>query len=43
MDSDIVVRFTDSDGVDHYYSIMDGVDDWEGLADAIADLDEEYG
>lgn len=39
----IVVSFEREDGSFDYYSIMGGVDDWEGLADAIADLEAEYG
>lgn len=31
------------DGVTSYYSIMYGVDGWDGLEDAIYDIDEEYG
>lgn len=39
----IVVHIQDEQGVDHYYSIMGGVDDWDGLMDAIDDIIEEYG
>jgi hypothetical protein len=38
-----VVSFRDDSGEVHYYSIMGGVDEWEGLLDAIEDLEGEYG
>lgn len=38
-----VVSFWTDDGELVYKSIMGGVDGWEGLEDAIADLMEEYG
>lgn len=39
----VVVSYLDNDNVVHYYSVMDGVDGYEGLIDAIEDLYEEYG
>lgn len=38
-----VVRITDADGVDRYYTILGGVDDDYTIEDAIADIYERYG
>jgi hypothetical protein len=39
----IVVSYLDDDEVLHYWSIMDGVDEYDGLIDAIAELADVYG
>jgi hypothetical protein len=38
-----VVSVRRDDGTVDYYSIMGGVDEWEGLLDAIEDLEDMYG
>lgn len=37
-----VVEYTDDEGLTHTYSVMGGVDEWEGLIDAIHDLEDKY-
>lgn len=38
-----VVSYTDDGGNTEYFTIHGGVDEWEGLLDAIADLEDAYG
>jgi hypothetical protein len=38
-----VVSHRDEDGKVHYYTVSGGVDEWEGLLDAIEDLEDIYG
>lgn len=39
----IVVKHTDENGNAQYHTIVYGVDEWEGLIDAINDIIEQYG
>jgi hypothetical protein len=40
---EMVVAFTDDDDVTHYWTLHGGFEDYEAIADAIADLADLYG